>query len=252
MAGQMSGKVALVTGGSSGIGRATALAFAAEGAKVVVTNRTQSTGEAVVQAIKDAGGEALWVQTDVAEVAQVEDMVKTAIDAYGQLDYAFNNAGSGGKGGWLAEIKESDWDETINIYLKSVWACMKYEILAMLENGGAIVNNSSVDGQRAFPWNPVYSAAKHGVLGLTKSAAMQYAEKGIRINAICPGWVKTPPIENVLAHNPDAAKGMLVHQPIGRFGKPEEVAQAVVWLCSEKASFILGTALAVDGGYLSV
>ena len=252
MAGQMAGKVALVTGGSSGIGKATALAFAKEGAKVAIANRTQSTGEEVVRIITEAGGEAMWIQADVSEVAQVDLMVKTVMDTYGRLDYAFNNAGSGGNGGWLTEIEEEDWDETINTYLKSVWACMKYEILAMLDKGGAIVNNSSVDGLRAFPWNPVYSAAKHGVIGLTKSAAMQYADKGVRINAVCPGWIKTPPVEGILEHNPDAVPGMLMHQPIGRFGEPEEVAQAVVWLCSDKASLVIGTAMAVDGGYLIV
>ncbi len=252
MAGQMRGKVALVTGGSSGIGRAAALAFAAEGAKVAVANRTQVTGEEVVRIIQESGGEAMWVRADISQVAQVETMVKTVLDTFGHLDYAFNNAGSGGKGGWLAEIEEQDWDETLNTYLKSVWACMKYEILAMLDSGGAIVNNSSVDGLRAFPWNPVYSAAKHGVVGLTKSAAVQYADKGIRINAVCPSWIRTPPVSDMLAHNPESEKGILMHQPIGRLGEPEEVAQAVVWLCSDAASFVLGTALGVDGGYLAV
>jgi NAD(P)-dependent dehydrogenase (short-subunit alcohol dehydrogenase family) len=252
MSGPMTGRVALVTGGSSGIGRAAALAFAREGAKVAVANRTQTTGEEVVRSIQASGGEALWIKTDVSRVGEVDSLVKTVVGTYGHLDYAFNNAGSGGRGGWLAEIEEKDWDETIDIYLKSVWACMKYEIQAMLEKGGVIVNNSSVDGQRAFPWNPVYSAAKHGVIGLTKSAAVQYADKGIRINAVCPGWIKTPPVEEMLQHNPDAAKGMLMHQPIGRFGEPEEVAEAVVWLCSNAASFVLGTALGVDGGYLAV
>lgn len=245
-------KVALVTGGSSGIGKAAALAFAQRGAKVVIANRTASTGHEVVEQIKASGGEAIWIQTDVSKVGQVDALIQDVIKTYGQLDYAFNNAGSGGKGGWLAEIEEEDWDETFDIYLKSVWACMKYEIIAMLEKGGAIVNNSSVDGQRAFPWDPVYSAAKHGVLGLTKSAAMQYADKGIRINAICPGWIKTPPVEEMLEHNPNALPGMLTHQPIGRLGEPDEVAQAVVWLCSDAASFVLGTAMAVDGGYLMV
>ena len=252
MTGQMSGKVALVTGGSSGIGKATALEFAKEGAIVAVANRTQSTGEEVVRMIKESGGDALWIGADVSEFTQVEAMVKTIVDTFGRLDYAFNNGGSGGEGGWLADIKEEDWDKTIDGYLKSVWSCMRFEILAMQESGGAIVNNSSVDGLRAFPWDPVYSAAKHGVIGLTKSAAMQYADKGIRINAVCPGWIKTPPIEGILEHNPDAVPGMLMHQPIGRFGEPEEVAQAVVWLCSDKASLVVGTAMPVDGGYLIV
>ncbi|MGC9348916.1 MAG: glucose 1-dehydrogenase [Anaerolineae bacterium] len=253
MSAQMDGKVALVTGGSSGIGRAAAKAFAAEGARVVIANRTRATGEAVVEEIRAAGGEALWVEVDVADVAQVEAMVAATVDAYGRLDCAFNNAGSGGRGGWLAEIEEEDWDETVDTYLKSVWLCMKYEILQMqTQGGGAIVNNSSVDGLRAFPWDPVYSAAKHGVLGLTKSAAMQYADKGIRINAVCPSWIRTPPVEEMLARNPESERGLLQHQPIGRLGEPEEVAQAVVWLCSEKASFMVGAIVPVDGGYVIV
>jgi NAD(P)-dependent dehydrogenase (short-subunit alcohol dehydrogenase family) len=253
VAGQMVGKVALVTGGSSGIGKASALAFADEGAKVVIASRTQETGEQVAQMIREAGGDAMWVKTDVTQAAQVESMVRETVDAYGRLDYAFNNAGSGGQGGWIAEVQEEDWDKTITGYLKSVWLCMKYEIPAMLKVGeGAIVNNSSVDGQRGFPWDAVYSAAKHGVIGLTKSAAMQYADKRIRINAVCPGWIQTPPVRQILERNPDAEKGILLHQPIGRFGKPEEVAQAVVWLCSDKASLVIGVAMPVDGGYLVV
>ena len=253
MSGQMAGKVALVTGGSSGIGEATALAFAREGAQVVIASRTQESGEKVVQAIKAGGGEATWIKTDVSQAAQVEALVRVIIATYGRLDYAFNNAGSGGRGGWVAEIQEEDWDQAIDGYLKSVWLCMKYEIPEMLKlGGGAIVNNSSVDGQRGFPWDPAYSAAKHGVLGLTKSAAMQYAGKSIRINAVCPGWIRTPPVQSMLEHDPDAEARMLLHQPIGRFGEAEEVAQAVVWLCSDKASLVVGTALAVDGGYLAV
>lgn len=250
---QMEGKVALVTGGSSGIGQAAALAFAKEGAKVIIANRTQTTGEAVVQAIEQAEGEASWIKADISQAGQVEAMLRKTIDTYGRLDYAFNNAGSGGKGGWTAEIEEEDWDQTINGYLKSVWLCMKYEIREMLKLGsGAIVNNSSVDGMRAFPWDPAYSAAKHGVIGLTKSAAMQYAGKGIRINAVCPGWIRTPPVESMLEHDPEAEARMILHQPIGRLGNAEEVAEAVVWLCSDRASLVVGTAMAVDGGYLVV
>ena len=250
---EMAGKVALVTGGSSGIGRATALAFARMGASVAIANRTQATGEAVAREIKEAGGEAVWIQTDVSQAPQVESLIQQIAKTYGRLDYAFNNAGSGGNGGWVAEMEERDWDETINGFLKSVWLCIKYEIPEMLKlGGGAIVNNSSVDGMRGFPWDPAYSAAKHGVLGLTKSAAMQYADKGVRINAVCPGWIRTPPVEHALEHNPGVEKEWLMHQPIRRLGRPEEVAEAVVWLCSEKASLVLGTALAVDGGYLAV
>ena len=244
-------QVALVTGGSSGIGRATALAFAHEGVRVAIASRTQARGEEVVRAIRADGGQATWIDADVSQAAQVEAMVKTVIATYGRLDYAFNNAGSGGRGGWIPDIQEEDWDRTIDGFLKSVWLCMKYELPEMLKAGhGAIINTSSVDGERAFPWDPVYSAAKHGVLGLTKSAAMQYADKGIRINAVCPGWIRTPPTEGILAHDPGAEARMVMHQPIGRLGLADEVAQAVVWLCSDKASLVVGTALAVDGGYL--
>jgi NAD(P)-dependent dehydrogenase (short-subunit alcohol dehydrogenase family) len=253
MPNSMTGKVALVTGGSSGIGKATAVAFARAGAKVVVASRSRRPGEATARQIVDAGGQATWIQTDVTQAPQVEALIQNIFRTYGRLDCAFNNAGSGGRGGWAVEIEEEDWDKTIDGYLKSVWLCMKHEIPAMLRgDGGAIVNNSSVDGQRGFPWDPVYSAAKHGVLGLTKSAAMQYAEKGVRINAVCPGWIRTPPVEDTLSRDPDSEFSMLRHQPIGRLGKPEEVAEAVVWLCSEQASLVIGTALAVDGGYLAV
>jgi NAD(P)-dependent dehydrogenase (short-subunit alcohol dehydrogenase family) len=249
----MSGKAVLVTGGSSGIGKATALAFTQAGARVAIASRTQSTGETAAQAIQAAGGEAIWIQADVSQADQVAAMLKQVVAAYGRLDYAFNNGGSGGRGGWLAEIDEADWDLTIAGFLKSVWLCMKAEIPLMLQaGGGAIVNNASVDGERAFPWDPVYSAAKHGVLGLTKSAAMQYANRGLRINAVCPGWIKTPPVEDMLAHDPQAEGRMLAHQPIGRLGRAEEVAQAVLWLCSDQASLVVGTSLAVDGGYLIV
>lgn len=253
MTNSMNGKVALVTGGSSGIGKATALAFAAAGAAVVIASRGQTAGEETVAQIRQAGGQAIWVATDVSQAAQVANLMQRTLETYGRLDYAFNNGGSGGNGGWIAELDEEDWDKTIDGYLKSVWLCMKYEIQAMLaQGGGAIVNNSSVDGERAFPWDPAYSAAKHGVLGLTKSAALQYATKGVRINAVCPGWIKTPALDPILASDPQAEQNILQHQPIGRLGRAEEVAEAVVWLCSDQASLILGTALAVDGGYLAL
>ncbi|MFZ6027755.1 MAG: glucose 1-dehydrogenase [Chloroflexota bacterium] len=250
MSNSLAGKVALVTGGSSGIGKATALAFAAEGAKVVIANRNPASGAAAVEEIRQAGGEVTWIQADVSQADQVEALVKRTVETCGRLDFAFNNGGSGGMGGWTAEIAPEEWNKTINGFLTSVFLCMKYEIAAMLANGGVIVNNSSVDGLRAFPWDPAYSAAKHGVLGLTKSAAMQYANRGIRINAVCPGWIRTPPTESLIQHDPEAEERLLQHQPIGRLGEAREVADAVVWLCSEKASLIVGVSLPVDGGYV--
>ncbi|MFW6313045.1 MAG: glucose 1-dehydrogenase [Spirochaetota bacterium] len=249
----LNGKVAIVTGGSSGIGRATALEFARRGAKVAIASRDSGRGEAAAREIVDLGGTAIWVETDVSIEEQVASLVETTTKTFGGLDYAFNNGGSGGPCGWIADIDAAEWNKTMNGFLTSVYLCMKHEVRAMLEHGGgAIVNNSSVDGLRAFPWDPGYSAAKHGVIGLTKSVAVQLADKGIRVNAVCPGWIKTPPVEEMLGRDPNAEKGMLVHQPIGRLGEPEEVARAVVWLCSDEASLVLGSAIGVDGGYLAI
>jgi NAD(P)-dependent dehydrogenase (short-subunit alcohol dehydrogenase family) len=249
----LEGKVALVTGASSGIGRAAAVAFAREGARVVLANRHPEAGRQVAAQIEALGGEALCVPTDVTQAAQVHRLVATAVERFGRLDCAFNNAGGGVRRGSVTDCTEADWDYTMDSYLKSVWLCMKYEILQMLgqPHGGAIVNNSSVDGLRAFPASASYSAAKHGVVGLTRTAAVQYARQGIRINAVCPGWIQTPPVERYLAGSAEAGLQILADEPIGRVGQPEEVAQAVLWLCSRDASFVLGHPLAVDGGYLA-
>ncbi|MBN1262605.1 MAG: glucose 1-dehydrogenase [Anaerolineae bacterium] len=245
-------KVILITGGSSGIGKATALAFAGRGANVVIASRDPERGEQALTDIREVG-EALWVQTDVSQADQVAALVQTTIETYGRLDYAFNNGGSGGQGGWIADLNEEDWNATLHGYLTSVFLCMKYEIGAMLKTGGGvIVNNASVDGLRAFPWDPAYSAAKHGVIGLTKSTALQYAQQGIRINAVCPGWTRTPPIQQWIDNDPEAEGRMLQHQPIGRLGEPEEIAEAVVWLCSDGGSLVTGIALPVDGGYTAL
>ena len=250
----MNNKVALITGGSAGIGAATAAAFAREGAKVVIASRRKSKAQQTLQKIRKAGGDVIWIEADVCDSKQVEQLVQQTLRQYGRLDYAFNNAGSGGAGGLTAEITEDSWNKTINGYLTSVWLCMKYEIRAMLKAGaGCIVNNSSVDGLRGYPF-PVgssYSAAKHGVIGLTKSAAREYISKGIRINAICPGWIETAPVRNWMKRIPDIGEKILQQEPIGRLGTPGEIAAAVLWVCSDKASFVVGATIAVDGGYLA-
>jgi len=250
----MKNKVALITGGSSGIGAATALAFAREGAKVTIASRNKRKAEQTLQEITKAGGDATWIEADVCNSKHVERLIQQTLDHYGRLDYAFNNAGTGGAGGLTAEITEENWNKTINGYLTSVWLCMKYEIGAMLKaGGGSIVNNSSVDGLRGypFPFGSSYAAAKHGVIGLTKSAAREYVSKGIRINADCPGWVETDPVRDWIKRVPDIGEKILKQEPIGRLGTPAEIAEAVLWLCSEKASFVVGATFAVDGGYLA-
>ena len=250
----MKNKVALVTGGSSGIGRATALAFAREGARVAIASRRKTKADEVVRAIRDRGGEAVWIRADVTNAGQVRALVNRTVAAFGGLDYAFNNGGSGGRGRPTADMDERDWDETIDGYLKSVWLCMKYEILEMIKRGaGVIVNNSSVDGVRAYPFpvGSAYSAAKHGVIGLTKSAALEYVSRGIRINAVCPGWVRTPALDRWMKRDPKIARQIMAQEPIGRLGTPEEIAEMVIWLCSERATFVVGAALAIDGGYLA-
>jgi NAD(P)-dependent dehydrogenase (short-subunit alcohol dehydrogenase family) len=249
MAGKFQGKVALVTGGSSGIGRATALAFAREGAKVVVAaDKNIEGGEETIGLIKKGGGEATFVKADVSKAAEVEALVNKTIKLYGRLDYAHNNAGILGARGSLTELTEEQWDHNINVNLKSVWLCMKYEILYMMgHGGGAIVNTSSLAGLRALEGSPFYVASKHGIIGLTKSAALEYGKAGIRINAVCPGLILTPPILKDFGDSlAEAVRKERI--PLGRVGNPEEVAEVVVWLCSDAASFVTGDAIVVDGG----
>ncbi|MEW6753902.1 MAG: SDR family oxidoreductase [Candidatus Latescibacterota bacterium] len=248
--GRFAGQVALVTGASSGIGRATALAFGGEGARVVLANRRVDLGQEVAHLVEEAGGQALFVPTDVTRPDQVAHLVAAAVGRWGRLDCAFNNAGGGVRRGTVTQCSEEDWDYTMDSYLKSVWLCMKHELLQMQSQGsGAIVNNASVDGLRGFPQSASYCAAKHGVVGLTRAAALQYARQGIRVNAVCPGWVRTPPVEGYLQRDPAGHDVVLQDEPIGRLGEPEEIAQAVLWLCSGAASFMLGHALPVDGGH---
>jgi NAD(P)-dependent dehydrogenase (short-subunit alcohol dehydrogenase family) len=246
------GKVALVTGGGSGIGRATSLAFANEGAKVVIDDINVEGGEETLRLIKSTGGEAIFVKADVSKGAEVEAMVEKTIDTYGRLDCAFNNAGIGEPLKRVAKTTEDNWDRVMATNLKGVYLCMKYEVPHMLkQKKGAIVNTSSLAGLKGLSGQAAYVASKHGVVGLTKSAAIEYATLGIRINAICPGVINTPLIAPNMKDRPHVEKGYVDMEPIGRLGKPEEIASAVLWLCSDEASFVVGSVFSVDGGVVA-
>jgi NAD(P)-dependent dehydrogenase (short-subunit alcohol dehydrogenase family) len=251
MAASMQGKVALITGGGSGIGRATSIAFARAGAKVVVADVVPQGGNSTVELIKDTGGEATFVATDVTVSQQVERMVKTAADIYGGLDFAYNNAGIEGPGNGLLDCTEEEWQRVLAVNLTGVWLCMKQEIPAIQKRGGgAIVNTCSVLGLVGVPSIPAYTAAKHGVAGLTKEAALEFAKDNIRVNSVCPGSIRTPMVERVM--NAGATEKFLAAaQAIKRLGKPEEIANAVVWLCSDAASFVTGVMMPVDGGWIA-
>lgn len=245
----LKGKVALITGGSSGIGRAAAEAFARAGAKVVLGNRRLAEGEETVKLVKEQGGDATLVRTDVTKPAEVEALINKTVETYGRLDCAFNNAGTTGIMARTAECTEENWDYIINLNLKSVWLSMKYEILQMLKQGaGAIVNNASVAGMVGLRGGPAYSASKGGVIQLTRTAALEYSKRGIRVNAVCPGYVLTPMTEEHMKANPEFETQIKKYQPLGRLGTAQEVAEAVVWLCSDAASFITGHPLVIDGG----
>ena len=246
------GKVLLVTGGGSGIGRATALAFAREKARVVVSDINIQGGEETVEAIKRIGGDSIFIKTDVTAAADVETMVGRTIQNYGRLDYAHNNAGIGPSHLPTAQCSEEAWEKIINTNLKGIWLCMKYEIPEMLKQGcGAIVNTASVAGFVGTPKRPAYTASKHGVVGLTKAAALDYIKTGIRINAVCPGLIRTPMVERTYKVRPESTDTYASGLPSGRMGTPEEVAQAVLWLCSEAASYVNGHALTIDGGLIT-
>jgi NAD(P)-dependent dehydrogenase (short-subunit alcohol dehydrogenase family) len=247
-------KVALVTGGTSGIGKAAALALAQAGAKVVVSGRREEEGRAVELAIKKAGGEAIFVRVDVSREADVKTLVDQTVATFGRLDIAFNNAGTEGQMGLTTDVQtEENFDSIFNINVKGVLFSMKHEALAMLRNGGgAIINNSSIAGQIGLAGSGAYVASKHAVNGLSKSAALEFARKGIRVNTVSPGTIQTDMIMRIVGEGESETRKWWENQhPVGRFGTVEEVAAAVVWLASPASSFVTGTDLAVDGGYLA-
>ena len=251
--GMLEGRVALVTGGSAGIGLATALAFAREGARVMIGSRDPDRGEAAVAQIRSTGGEARFLATDVGKPNDIVVLLEACLSHFGRLDCAFNNAGTGGSGKLCADIDEDEFDLTMAVNLRGVWLCMKHEIRQMLsQGGGAIVNMSSVDGLAGSPNGSAYSASKHGVDGLTKSAAIEYGRDGIRINAICGGGFATEMLARGYGHDLAWVERYRTPAvPLGRLGRPEECAQAAVWLCSDAASYVTGVCLPVEGGLLA-
>ena len=242
-------KVAIVTGATSGLGRATAIAFAKAGAKVVIAGRREAEGAAVVREITQAGGEALFVKTDVAREADVQALVARALERFGRLDCAFNNAGIFVDTGPVTQSTDEVFEATMNTNVRGVLYCMKHQIPAMLKSGGgAIVNNASMLGLTVIPGVPIYNASKFAVIGLTKSAAVEFSAQGVRVNAVCPGVIETD-INSAIRNDPQTGKYLLAKHPIGRFGKPEEIAAPVLFLCSPGASFITGIAMPIDGGW---
>jgi NAD(P)-dependent dehydrogenase (short-subunit alcohol dehydrogenase family) len=248
---RLAGKVALVTGGGGGIGRAPCLAFAREGAKLAVVDVDARAAAQVAEAVAATGAEVIAIAADVAESAEVSTMVDQVVSRFGRLDIAFNNAGIEIEHKPLAETPEADFDRLMRVNVKGVWLCMKFEIAQMLKQGGggAIVNTSSIGGLVGAPRQPVYGATKHAVLGLTKAAALEYGRKGIRVNAVCPGIIRTEMTERALAREPRRQTYIDQAHPIGRLGEAEDVARSVVFLCSDDAAFVLGHSLAVDGGF---
>lgn len=252
MARSLEDKVALVTGAGSGIGRASALAFAQEGAKVLIADVAAGAGAETVRLIHEDGGAALFVQADVTDEAAVQEMVRKAVETWGRLDCAHNNAGIAEPRVLTADLTAETWTRVIDVNLKGVWLGMKYEIRQMLEQGGgAIVNTASVVGLAAVRHQPAYVASKHGVVGLTKAAALEYAEAGIRVNAVCPAAVHTPSLDAYFSAHPYLEQALIDSNPSKRIATPQEIAAAVIWLCSDAASFVTGHALVTDGGALA-
>ena len=252
MPGLVQGKIALVTGGGSGIGRATALKLAKEGAKVMIGDYMPKGGERTVRMIEEAGGEASFVAADVSVTKQVEAMVAKTVETYARIDCAFNNAGIEGRMANTVECTEETWDRTIAINLKGVWLCMKYEIPQMLkQGGGTIVNTASIAGLVGFEGLPAYNASKGGVVQLTRTAALEFATKNIRVNCVCPGVIRTPMVERLLDNRSFTEEQLNAGEPMGRMGKPEEIAEGVLWLLSDASSFVTGHPLAIDGAWVA-
>jgi NAD(P)-dependent dehydrogenase (short-subunit alcohol dehydrogenase family) len=252
MARLLEGKVALITGAGSGIGRATALIFAREGARLVLSDIAAENGEESLRMVREAGAEAAFVRSDVAKLAEVEALVASAVSSFGRLDCAFNNAGIDGRMGKVTECSEENWNRTIGVNLSGVFFCMKAEIPQMLrQGGGAIVNTASAAGLTGSPGLPAYVASKHGVVGLTRAAALEYGREKIRVNCVCPGPIRTPMLGRLLTNRPEMERRFASAEPLKRLGEPSEIGEAVAWLCSDAASYVTGHAMSVDGGYMA-
>jgi NAD(P)-dependent dehydrogenase (short-subunit alcohol dehydrogenase family) len=252
MTGILDNKVALISGAGSGIGRATAKIFAREGARLLLIDVVEEGGNETLRMVQESGAEAIFRKADVSKSADVTDAVAAALTAYGRLDCGFNNAGIGGAGRLTHEYSEEEWNRVISTNLTGVWLCMKAEITQMLkQGGGAIVNTSSIMGLTGAIRVPAYTAAKHGVTGLTKAAALEYGRHGIRINAVCPAPIYTPLLMSGFEKRPDIEQRYIRSEPMKRLGQPEEVGEAVAWLCSDRSSYVTGLPMAVDGGYMA-